>query len=168
MCSSDLATCQGHDLSGALLSGSGAGTPDAVPMFHLANGLLAWRGLYTPRYSYSFGVEPLRPLWGSNQSWNSNCLYDRVNDPHQTENRYDDPELRSLKKALFERTAELSMNRFNDRFVPGHLLERATLGLPLLLDRNEFMRARHSTQGVPVARPLDCIEGITGVFDQYL
>jgi len=161
-------TCVGHDLSRALLRGSGAGTPEIMPMFHLANGLLAWRGLYTPRYTYSFGEEPLLPLWGSNRGWNTNCLYDRVDDPHQTENRYDDPELRSLRKEFFERTAAISLERFGDRFVPGHILERATLGLPLLLDRNEFMRARHSTDGIPVAAPRDCVADIPGVFDQYL
>lgn len=161
-------TCAGHDLSRALLRGSGTGTPEIMPMFHLANGLLAWRGLYTPRYTYSFGEEPLMPLWGSNRSWNTNCLYDRVNDPHQTENRYDDPELRSLRKEFFERTGAISLERFGDRFVPGHILERATLGLPLLMDRNEFMRARHSTDGIPVAAPRDCVADIPGVFDQYL
>lgn len=54
--------CQGNDLSNAIFRGTTDGAPNAVPMFHVANGLMAWRGLYTAQYSYSFGVEPLCPF----------------------------------------------------------------------------------------------------------
>ena len=161
-------TCQGNDLSNAILRGTADGTPDAVPMFHVANGLMAWRGLYTAQYSYSFGEEPLRPLWGSNPAWNANCLYDRNEDPSQRNNRYDDPALRSVKAELFERTARLSMDKYGDRFVPGHLVERTVLGVPLTLDRNQFTRALFEKQGIPLGRPVDLIRDIPGVFDQYL
>jgi hypothetical protein len=136
-------------------------------MFHVANGLMAWRGLYTAQYSYSFGVEPLRPLWGSSPAWNANCLYDRNEDPSQQNNRYDDPVLRSVKAELFERTARLSMDKYGDRFVPGHLTERAVLGVPLMLDRNQFTRALFDKKGIPAGRPVDRIRDIPGVFDQY-
>jgi len=160
-------TCQGHDLSNAVLSGSTEGTPDAVPMFHVGNGLMAWRGLYTAQYSYSFGTEPLRPLWGSNPAWNANCLYDRIEDPAQQTNRYDDPELRGVKAELFERTARLSMDKYGDRFVPGYLVERTVLGVPLTLDRNSFARALYEKEGIPLGRPVDLIRNIPGVFDSY-
>lgn len=73
-----------------------------------------------------------------------------------------------MKVELFERTARLSMDKYGDRFVPGHLIERAVLDVPLTLDRNQFTSVLFDKQGIPAGRPVDMIRDIPIVFDQYL
>ena len=103
------ATCEGRDISAAILQQRNAGI-EALPLFFVP---LNWRGVYTPRYTYSTSFhDPSEPdIPGKRQTFN--VLYDRQTDPWETRNLYDDPKSAEVKARLHAQTLA-QMKRFDD------------------------------------------------------
>ena len=99
-------TCQGQNLTNAIVDRR----DDAVqsqPLFLLAG---EWRGIYTPRHTYSFSVNPEsahgKPL-------SDNLLFDRREDPWETKNLFDSPRHEEIRKQLHQQTLKW-MTGFGD------------------------------------------------------
>ncbi len=97
--------CHGKNLSQAILD-LDEDAVDYIPMW-LFRGK-GWRGVVTKEYSYATekngGDNPL-----------TNVLFDRVNDPYQLNNQFDNIEMQSVKDELWSLTA-LWMEKYNDKF----------------------------------------------------
>ena len=110
-------TCQGQNLADAVIHQR----DDAVqsqPLFFLPGD---WRGIYTPRYTYSFTLNPQSP---HNVLLSDNLLFDRQQDPLEMTNLFDSPEYEPVRKQLHQKTLE-QMARFGDTgFRYRALLER--------------------------------------------
>jgi arylsulfatase A-like enzyme len=104
------AACQGRNLSDAIRRGS-ADSVDSVPFFYFVPG---WRGIYTRRYTYSFG-EPGQP---KSAALNWNTLYDRGRDPYEQNNLFDSPSHSSVREKLHRQTLDW-MEKFHDPFPTG-------------------------------------------------
>jgi arylsulfatase A-like enzyme len=98
-------TCQGQDLSAHIA----AGRDDAVASVPLFLVGANWRGVYTPRYTYS--TCPVE-----NPKFSFRVLYDKQADPFQMRNLYDDPGSQPQRTEL-QRLTEEWLARFEDRFV---------------------------------------------------
>ena len=96
--------CQGKNLSEAILTGN-EDAVDFVPIWlHVGNG---FRGVITSKYTFAqskIGDSKLH-----------NVLFDRVNDPYQLTNRFNDPSLDNIKKELWHKTQEW-MEGIGDEF----------------------------------------------------
>jgi arylsulfatase A-like enzyme len=112
-------TCQGHDLSEAIRSGD----DDAVasqPLFFLP---ADWRGIYTRRYTYAFTVDPKS---SHHRKLSNNILYDRAEDPWETDNRFESAAHKDVRQRLHEETLAW-MARYGDTgFRFADLFERVT------------------------------------------
>ncbi|MBI2373648.1 MAG: sulfatase-like hydrolase/transferase [Deltaproteobacteria bacterium] len=102
------ATCQGSNLATAILDQNDE-AQDALPMF-MYRPERSWRGLYTRQYTYA--CEHPRDPAALNPF---DVLYDRVLDPTQEMNLFNDPGSASLKDQLHGRALDL-MARYSDDF----------------------------------------------------
>ena len=133
-------TCQGKDLTAAIRDADDDAV-ESTPLFlsRFDNG--DWRGIYTRRYTYSFGPDGKR----------FNRLYDRRTDPHEQTNLYDDPDHRALRDRLHEQTLAW-MKTFDDPFVPYQTMLRKVARRP----RADGKMYRAKT-GALKGRPVDLI-----------
>ena len=112
-------TVEGRDFSSQLLGGASVDADSSAFLsapvsFAIlrAQGLLAYRGVRTLRYTYARST---RGPW---------VLYDNDEDPHQLTNLIDQPAYADLQRDL-EAKLQDWLERLNDRFLPGHVyLER--------------------------------------------
>lgn len=132
-------TCQGKNLSRAVLSGDGQAV-ESVPFFYFEP---CWRGVYTHRYTYSFG-EP-------EQQYNWDTLYDRQRDPLEQKNLFGSAGSRALQKQMDALTHQW-MRKFDDNFAPVAELMRVCFntgtGVPVL---------KFSKDGRIPGRPIDLL-----------
>ena len=104
---------QGRDLSTSILKRDDDAV-ESVPLFFLNP---MWRGVYTRRYTYGFGVvgmfthEPNGELGFKNFPVKS--LYDRQSDPYQLKNLYGDRNAASLQREM-ERLTQKWLDHFGD------------------------------------------------------
>jgi arylsulfatase A-like enzyme len=96
--------CDGRDLADALRDGDESASRDA-PLFYLTP--FAWRGVYDREGTFAEG-RFLQFAWVDGQRAMVEepmaCLYRRDDDPHQLNNRYDDPEVADLQERLADST----------------------------------------------------------------
>jgi len=133
----------GRDLAGPIRDQD----DDAVgslPLFCSADNGVDWRGLYTRRYTLSFGPDGDR----------FDRLYDRQADPWEQTNLFHDPQHRRLRDTLHDQ-AIAWMRRFGDRLVPFDETIRASIEDPAMLDALTERRLK--------GPPVDCISGIPGL-----
>jgi len=97
------ATCQGMNLSGPVSGGKGK-TRKLIPLWHVGNKEINFRGVVTQDYLYSTGQSG-SPL--------QNVLFDRKKDPHQLHNLYSDPRYVSTVARLDALTRQW-MKEFGD------------------------------------------------------
>ncbi len=102
-------TCEGRNAAPAILAGRNDDT-EALPLYFLP---LNWRGVYTPRYTYSTSFrDPAEPdIPGGRKTFD--VLYDRQTDPWETRNLYGDPQLAEVQARLHRQTLDF-MKRFGD------------------------------------------------------
>lgn len=113
------ATCQGRDLSRALIAGDAA-AQESTPM--MVSSLDQWRGVATRDWIYSYN--PYGPKDAGIRTYN--VLYDRRNDPRCRVNRFGDPAYRSAREEMDRLTRDW-MARFEDPFMPYGALRDATI-----------------------------------------
>lgn len=110
-------TCQGNDLSGAIVKADDD-TVESVPLFLLA---MDWRGIYTRRYSYAMdtsqGEQTHYRDWLFKQPLKYDLLFDRQTDPWELENLVDNPAYLTLKEELRGKTLEW-MKKLGDTGLP--------------------------------------------------
>ncbi len=143
------ATCQGTDLSGAILGGHDDAV-NSVPLF-MPYMMQGWRGVYTHRFTYTFDE-------GIDQPIRFATLFDRKQDPHQQHNLFGDVEHASLQARLHTESLKW-MERFEDRFVPGAELINACFG------EAGLPKAGPPHRGTLPGRPLDLIRNLPGLVD---
>ena len=138
-------TCQGQNLSRAIKNGDEDAVA-SIPLFLSRFDDIDWRGVYTRRYTYSFGPDGER----------FNRLYDRQEDPHEQNNLFDDPAHRGVRNRLHRETLRW-MKEFNDPFVPYQKMLEATATQPAK-DGKMFRQPTGALKG----RPVDRIRGMKG------
>ena len=140
-------TCQGDDLSKAILEGRDNAV-ESVPLLAIG---ADYRGLYTKRHTYSF----TKPRSGSTgHRYNYNTLYDRQNDPRQLRNLYEASEHRALRNGL-HRLAQDWLDRFEDPFVDIHTLRRLCLEPK---EAESRVLCRPGLSGILRGRPIDLLK----------
>lgn len=143
------AACHGQNLRDAVRSGR----DDVIqtqPLFLSAFDDVDWRGVYTHRYTYSFGPDGRR----------FNRLYDRRADPGEMNNLYDDPGHRALRDELHASSVAW-MRRFGDRFVRHEQLVLACAAEPT----PDGTRMYKSPSGAVRGRPVDLCRQLPGLLD---
>ncbi len=106
-------TVQGQDYSSAIIKGKDD-VAESVPLFFINP---AWRGVYTPRYTYARGIVK-QFAHGKDgklilKDFPVKVLYDRKKDPYQMKNLYDEKGSVSLQKEM-ERLTKKWLDRFDD------------------------------------------------------
>jgi len=143
------ATCHGRDLSGAIATGNDEAV-ESVPLLISGPEGIDWRGLYTRRYTYSFGPDGAR----------FDRLYDRETDPWEQRNLFADAGHAALREKLHEKTLAW-MRRFEDRFVPHDQIAEAAL-----VDPSDHARLWRAETGRLTGRPVDRIRELSGLIDR--
>ncbi len=115
---------QGQDLSSAILNGK-EDVVESAPLFFFYP---AWRGVYTPEYTYAVGkfsqyIISKNGKLGMKDDYHLNVLFDRRKDPYQINNLYDEKGSASLLKEM-ERLTKKWLEHFDD---PGTELSEAEL-----------------------------------------
>jgi len=150
-------TCQGRDLSRAIIEGRDDEV-ESVPLFLFA---LDWRGIYTRRYTYSFdtsagrGCRYRRQYFSTPAGLSWNCLYDRESDPWEMNNLYDRADYRKVRERLHEQTLAW-MKRFDDRGLPYEQIQQA------IFTAEDYQLAQDPARwrmlsGILKGRPLDLL-----------
>jgi arylsulfatase A-like enzyme len=149
-------SCEGVNLAEAIEQGN----DDAVkslPLFLLAHD---WRGVYTPRYTYSFSIPTESPTW-----WNSpdappdnfNRLFDRQADPLEMRNLFHDPASQALRQDL-QQQALAWMKKFGDEgWSYPDIVIRAMVPEDLEFDRRREL-TRPGGQARLKGRPIDFLK----------
>jgi arylsulfatase A-like enzyme len=133
-------TCQGRNLSRAVLDGDSHAV-ESVPLFYFEP---CWRGVYTHRYTYSFG-EP-----GQTLSWD--VLYDRERDPSEQKNLFGVADQRGLQRKMDDLTRSW-MRKFDDDFAPTSELMRVCFHT-----QTELPVVKFSKDGRIPGRPIDLLK----------
>ncbi len=133
-------TCQGRNLSRAILDNDNQAV-ESVALFYFEP---CWRGVYTHRYTYSFG-EP-----GQELSWDT--LYDRQSDPYEQKNLFGAPGARTLQRQMDDLTRSW-MRKFGDDFAPASELMRVCFHADTSLPVVKF-----SKDGRIPGRPIDLLK----------
>ncbi len=133
-------TCQGQNLAGAIRRGDDD-VVDSIPLFMSRYDRVDWRGIYTKRFTYSFGPDGKR----------FNRLYDRETDPHEQRNLYADPAQRELREKLHARTLAW-MKTFGDPNLPYAKMLQAVARQPA-----KDGRMARSRDGSLKGRPADLL-----------
>lgn len=136
------ATCQGRNLSRAILDGDSQAV-ESVPLYYFEP---CWRGVYTHRYTYSFG-EP-------NQQFSWDTLYDRQRDPWEQKNLFGVPDHRALQRQMND-LARSWMRKFDDTFASHAELMRVCFNT----DTKEPV-VRFSKDGRVPGRPVDLLKRV--------
>jgi len=110
-------TCQGQNLAEAIAERRDDVVP-SQPLFFLP---ADWRGIYTPRYTYSFTVNPDSP---HHKQLSDNILFDRQEDPWELNNLFDSPDDEEIRKQLHEKTLDWMARCGDTGFRFQALLER--------------------------------------------
>lgn len=144
------ASCHGRDLSDAIARDDDDAV-DETPLFLASDDRIDWRGLYTRRYTYSFGVEGDR----------FNKLFDRADGAYELVNHFDDPDYADVQADLHARAVGW-MERFGDRFVPFEKILNRCLNAPPTDGELVHTQEDATTRG----RPVDLLDGVPGLLDQ--
>lgn len=146
-------SCHGRNLAPLIVAGKDAKT-ESLPLFLMVHD---WRGVYTPRYTYSYAVPAKTPNW-----WNQlpgrdpeshNRLYDRHADPLEKKNLYHDSSHRKLRDSLHEQTLAW-MKKFGDTGLSyPEIVSRAEHEDDLALDRRRMLT--RNGNGKLKGRPID-------------
>lgn len=140
-------TCQGRDMSRALLAGD-AQAQKSVPM--MMSSLDQWRGAATKDWIYSYN-----PYQAKNAGMRTyNVLYNRHNDPHCLKNLFDKPDCRDVQTEMHRITQEW-MARFDDPFMPYEALRDATVDIAELGKEGYIDFWNKSTRGILKQSPVE-------------
>jgi hypothetical protein len=118
------ATCQGKDLSNAIVQGDDD-AQESVPLFCLP---MDWRGIYTPRYTFAMDVSQGEQthyrewLFKKRESrfhipLTYNLLFDRENDTSEMNNLYSSSQHMEIREMLYKYTMQW-MDKFGDTGLP--------------------------------------------------
>ena len=100
------ATCDGQNLTPYLLAEDDDAV-ESVPLFYYAP---SWRGVFTKQFTFS------EPADIREDSLSLKCLYDRLNDPYQFTNRFDDPAYINQQQQI-RALMQQWLDRFEDPFL---------------------------------------------------
>lgn len=148
-------TCHGRNLASAVLSGKDASF-ESIPLFLMVHD---WRGVYTPRYTYSFAVPAPTTNWWNllpgRDSDSHNRLFDRDNDPLEKKNLFHDPAHRKLRDHLHQMTLAW-MKKFGDKGLSyPEIVARVEEQDDLALDRQRMLTRKG--KGKLKGRPIDLL-----------
>lgn len=142
----------GPDLAASILRNRDTST-ESIPLFLMVHD---WRGVYTPRYTYSFAVPTKNPSWWNQPNFvpeTVNRLFDRENDPLEMKNLFHDPAHRKLKDRLHEQTLAW-MKRFQDTGLSyADIVSRVEMEDDLEVDKRRMLT--REGRGLLKGRPLD-------------
>jgi arylsulfatase A-like enzyme len=144
-------TCQGRNLMAAIEQPRDNAV-ESLPLFLLVHD---WRGVYTPRYTYSFPVPTQNSSW-----WNQpdhlpstlSRLFDRESDPLEKDNLFHNPAHRALRDRLHEQTLAW-MKKFDDTGLSyADIVSKVEFEEDLELDRQRMLlrQGRGRLKGRPI------------------
>ncbi len=142
-------TCHGRDVSGAIRAEEDDAV-DSAPLMLSQTPSQDWRGVYTRRYTYSFGPDGER----------FNRLYDRRSDPYEQRNLFDDSACEDVRRQLHILTLHW-MAGFGDRFVRCEQLHEHCLQTPATPGRVYRERS-----GAVKGRPIELVQHLAGWIEQ--